>query len=76
MLNILDLTSLPSQAAESEAITDDDDAIRNKTSIGGRAIKTIQHQNDMGVVRARKGEQNWSVEKVRPTTVQSLNFKN
>ena len=50
--------------------------IRNETSIGGRAIKTIQHQNDMGVVRARKGEQNWSVEKGRPTTVQGLNYKN
>ena len=55
-------------------ITDDDDAIRNKTSIGGRAIKTIQQQNDIGVVRAPKGEQNSSVEKGRPTTNQSLKF--
>ena len=34
-------------------------AIRNETSIGGRAIKTIQHQNDIGVVHrdtALKGE--------------------
>ena len=37
--------------------------IRNETSIGGRAIKTIQHQNDMGVVRALKGKQNLPVEK-------------
>ena len=50
-------------------------AIRNETTSGGSAIKTIQQQNDIGVVRAPKGEQNSSVEKGRPTTVQSLNFK-
>ena len=50
-------------------------AIRNETTSGGGAIKTIQQQNDIGVVRAPKGEQNSSVEKGRPTTVQSLNFK-
>ena len=32
--------------------------IRNDTSIGGRAINTIQQQNDIGVVCAQKGEQN------------------
>ena len=40
-------------------------AIRNETSIG-RAIKTVQQQNDIGVVRAPKGEQNSSVEKGDP----------
>ena len=51
-------------------------AIRNENSIGRRVIKTLQQQNDIGVVRAPKGEQNWSVEKGRPTTVQGLNYKN
>ena len=56
-------------------------AIRNETSIGGLAIKTIQQQNEIGIVRALKltrlkGEQNSSVEKGRPTTVQSLNYEN
>ena len=50
-------------------------AIRNEKTSGGRVIKTLQQQNDIGVVRAPKGEQNSSVEKGRPTTVQSLNFK-
>ena len=50
-------------------------AIRNEISISRRVIKTIQQQNDIGVVRAPNGEQNSSFEKGRPTTVQSLNFE-
>ena len=50
-------------------------AIRNEKTSGRSAIKTIQQQNDIGIVRAPKGEQNSSVEEGRPTTVQSLNFK-
>ena len=42
-------------------------AIRNETTSGRRVIKTIQQQNDLGVVRAPKGEQNSSVEKARET---------
>ena len=41
-------------------------AIRNETSIGRRVIKTIQQQNDIGVVRVPKKEQNSSVEKGDP----------
>ena len=41
-------------------------AIQNETSIGSRVIKTIQQQNDIGVVRAPKGEQNSSLEKGNP----------
>ena len=41
-------------------------AIQNETSICGRAIKTIQEQNDIEVVLALKGAQNSSVEKGDP----------
>ena len=43
-------------------------AIRNasETSIGGRAIKTTQQQNDIGAVRAPKGEQTGLLKKGDP----------
>ena len=43
-----------------------DYAIRNEKTSCRSAIKTIQQQNDIGVVRAPKGEQNSSLEKGNP----------